>query len=79
VGRNTTFEKDLEFYEVIPDSAELRRVRVIVYENPFARIPLSRDLFRGPFDERFGEKDGYLSRIFVGEEAERIETALAAD
>jgi hypothetical protein len=43
----------LEFYETIPDTAELRRVRVVVYENPFARIPFSRDLFRGPFDERW--------------------------
>jgi hypothetical protein len=44
-------DEDLEFYEAIPESPELRRVRVVVYENPFARIPFRQDLFRGPFDE----------------------------
>jgi hypothetical protein len=51
LGRITTIEEDLEFYETIPESLDLRRVRVYVYENPYARIPLSRNLFSGPFDQ----------------------------
>ncbi len=54
LGRNTTFDEDMAFYESIPDTPELRPVRVIVYDNPFARMPFSKDLFRGPFDERWG-------------------------
>lgn len=34
-------------------------LRVIVYENPYATLPLPRGLFRGPYDERWGsEKPG---------------------
>ena len=31
----------------------LFQLRVIVHENPFARIQLPRELFRGPYDERY--------------------------
>ena len=29
-------------------------MRVVVYENPYARIPLAREIFVGPYDERYG-------------------------
>lgn len=54
LGRMTTSMKDLAVWGSLPDSDDLRRVRVYVYENPYARIPLSRDLFNGPFDQRWG-------------------------
>jgi hypothetical protein len=41
---------------------------VIVWENPYARFPLPRDLFCGPYDERY-TADPYRSgcaRIFAG-------------
>jgi hypothetical protein len=76
LGRNTTLDEDLEFYEALPDSPELRRVRVVVYENPFARIPLSRDLFSGPFDERWGGDGEFMRRVFVGSEVATIESVL---
>jgi len=45
----------------------LRVVRAIVVENPYAAIPLRRDLFVGPCDERFGaEPDGRITRLFAG-------------
>ena len=69
----------MEFYETIPDTAELRRVRVVVYENPFARIPFSRDLFLGPFDERWGVDDEFMRRVYVGSEASAIESVLGED
>lgn len=46
----------------------LRVVRVVVNENPFARIPLPRDLFVGPYDERYGaDNKGTIVRLHAGE------------
>ncbi len=36
-------------------------------ENAVARIPLSRKLFTGPFDERWGCENGYQSIVFRGD------------
>lgn len=47
--------------------------RVVVYENPYARIPLTRDIFRGPFDERYGPEEDRIIRIFAGTEIEKLE------
>jgi hypothetical protein len=44
-----------------------KQLGVIVWENAVARIPLSRELFTGPYDERWGYQDGYQSIIFRGE------------
>jgi hypothetical protein len=77
LGRTTKIEEDLEFYETIPESPDLRRVRVYVYENPYARIPLGRDLFSGPFDQRWGAEAGFIKRVYVGQEVARFETALS--
>jgi hypothetical protein len=44
--------------------------RVIVYENPDARIPLPRDLFQGPYDERLAFEDGLIRSVFVGKALE---------
>ncbi len=41
--------------------------RVIVYENPFARIPLSRDLFKAAYDERLAFEDDTIRRIYAGD------------
>ena len=76
LGRETSLSEDLEFYDTIPDGPELRRVRVIVYDNPFARIPLCKNLFRGPFDERWGVDGKFMRRIYVGEEVRKIEALL---
>jgi hypothetical protein len=76
LGRMTTIEEDVEFYEAIPDSPDLRRVRVYVYENPYARIPHSRDSFNGPFDQRWGADGGFIRRVFVGTEVARFEETL---
>ena len=69
-------DEDLAFYEAISESADLRRVRVYVYENPYARIPLGRDLFSGPFDQRWGTEGGLIKRVYVGPEVARFEAEL---
>jgi hypothetical protein len=76
LGRKTTIEEDLEFYEAIPEGPDLRRVRVYVYENPYARIPLGRDVFNGPFDQRWGAEGQFIKRVYLGSEIARFEALL---
>lgn len=76
LGRKTTRQEDLEFFEATPDTLILRRVRLSVYENPNARIPLHQDLFKGPIDGRWGLEGGHISRVYIGSEAARLEELL---
>ena len=39
----------------------------IIWENVFARIPIPRDLFCGPYDERYGADGEIVTRVFAGE------------
>jgi hypothetical protein len=47
---------------------------VIVWENCHARLPLSRELFTGPYDERYGLEGGDITRIFCGGGMAELET-----
>jgi hypothetical protein len=49
------------------DAAE-RKLGVIVWENAVARIPLSRHLFTGRYDERWGVDGDDQKMVFRGEE-----------
>lgn len=49
-----------------------RVLRTIVYENPHARKPLPRDIFVGPFDERWGQEDDVIKQIFIGRELKKL-------
>ena len=42
-------------------------VGVIVWENRFAAVPFSRDLFRGNYDARWGLNGDVIERIYAGE------------
>jgi hypothetical protein len=44
-----------------------KHLGVIVWENAVARIPLSRELFTGPYDERWGYANGHQSVVFQGQ------------
>ncbi len=48
-----------------------RGVGVIVWENYLARIPFSRDIFCGPYDERWGRDVDLIKPIFIGAQAKR--------
>jgi hypothetical protein len=50
-----------------------RRLGVIVWENAVARVPLSRDLFKGPYDKRWGYEDGCQKVVFQGEKLAALE------
>ena len=54
---------------------DLRQLRIVVHENPYARAPLPGELFRGPYDERYGGRDGRVQRLYCGHEI----AALAED
>lgn len=47
-------------------------IRVVAIENPYARIPLPRELFVGPFDQRWRMDGGLLGVAFIGSELERL-------
>lgn len=47
--------------------------RVIVHENPFARIQLPRELFLGPYDERYAGNGGRIVRVFCGSQLAELE------
>jgi hypothetical protein len=52
----------------------LRQLRVVVHENPDARMRLPQELFCGPYDERFGrDEQGRIGRLFAGPEILKIE------
>ena len=55
------------------DSFEELRQGVIVWENVYARVPLSRDLFNGPWDERYGLDGDDITRIFCGSAFEEFD------
>jgi hypothetical protein len=77
LGRNMTLEEAVDgafrLIEEMGDDKRQRRVRVVVFENPFARIPLSRDLFQGPLDERWCADGDFMRRVFVGQEIQAAE------
>jgi hypothetical protein len=44
-----------------------KQLGMIVWENAVARIPLSRELFKGPYDERWGFEDNKQRIVYRGE------------
>jgi len=67
-----------EFFERLKADEEKNGrhvLRTMVYENPYASIPLPRDLFMGPYDERWGpiEDQPLIGRIFAGPELAKLE------
>ncbi len=69
----------LEFWDEIEGAKgtafdlSLSQLRVIVHENPFARIQLPRELFRGPYDERYAGSDGRVTKVFCGNRLAALE------
>ena len=49
-----------------------RPLRVVVHENPYARIPFPSDLFRGPWDERYGGLEGRVQQLYQGAEVANL-------
>ncbi len=51
----------------------IRHLRLVVCENPYAVAPLPQAFGIGPFDERWGFRDGDLTRMFVGADLAALE------
>jgi hypothetical protein len=49
------------------------RLRLVTYENPYAVAPLTESFGNGPFDERFGVREGRVIRVFAGTELLKLE------
>jgi hypothetical protein len=53
--------------------SSLREVRVIVHENPLATKKLPKNIFCGPYDERYGPRHNRIKRISAGREIRKLE------
>ncbi len=83
LGRSLTWDEHWNFIHSEPSSVWIdirksidlrtRVLRVVVHENPFARRPLPCELFRGPYDERFGPDGDHVTRLYAGEGIQRLE------
>ncbi len=77
-GRKFTGPESVKIRMELYESHHVRSVpRVVLVENPFARMPLPLDLFNGPFDERWRWREdlnGKVERIFVGSKLKELET-----
>jgi excisionase family DNA binding protein len=67
-----------EFFEFLQSQGEAYRrttLRVLVYENPYAKRRLPANIFAGPLDVRWGPVDGqpYIDRLYVGSELAKLE------
>lgn len=67
--------KEVEAASGTDRDASLRELRVVVHEAPYARISLPTELFRGPYDERYGGRDGRIQRLFQGDEIAKFDEA----
>jgi excisionase family DNA binding protein len=77
--KEVTEQRCLSWQE-IPDLVEADRasyerkvLRTIVYENPYAKKLLPRDIFTGPFDARWRQSGDYIARIDTGAELAKLE------
>ena len=67
-----------EFFESLQADRERHNrhvLRTMVYENPYAAVRLPRDLFNGPYDERWGpiENEPLIGRVFRGPDLQKLE------
>ena len=64
--RVLSFEDYWQMVEKNPQAYARRVLRTIVYENPHAKKQLPRDIFTGPFDERWGGEGKLITQVFIG-------------
>jgi len=75
-GKNLSRTECFEMFEKAQGTEKdyaLQELRVAVCENPGARTPLRGEMFHGPYDERFGLANGYITRLFVGDGLRELE------
>jgi excisionase family DNA binding protein len=70
--RVLSIEEHLKILADNRDAYSRRVLRTIVYENPHANKPLPRDIFVGPFDERWGQEGDLIRQVFIGAELRKL-------
>lgn len=70
--RSLSLDEHLAMLDANREAYGRRVLRTIVYENPHARKPLPRDIFTGPFDERWGQDGDVIKQIFIGPELKAL-------
>lgn len=60
--------REVEQAEGTDRDHSLRQRRVVVHENPYARMAMPPELFRGSYDERYGGRDGRIQLLYQGDE-----------
>lgn len=80
LGRKLTLEEHLEQIEEARGTerdVSLSQLRVVVCENPYARIPMPREIFRGTYDELYGidvtTRDRII-RLYAGDQIKQLES-----
>lgn len=77
-GKKFTGPELVEVRMKLYEAHHVRMVpRLVVVENPFARMALPADLFNGPFDERWRwieEQNGKIEKIFAGNKLKELES-----
>jgi hypothetical protein len=77
--RLSTVDGAVHAYEAIKRArgtkrdASLKEARVIIHENPFATKKLPKNIFCGPYDERYGLRQNKIKRICAGREIRMLE------
>lgn len=74
-GRNLSYAEYFEAIDSDRPAYDRSCLRAIVYENPFANKALPRDIFTGPFDERWAASDDKLGLIYEGPELSDLRQA----
>jgi hypothetical protein len=80
LGRELTLEEHFEAMNNARGTerdVSLTQLRVVVCENPYARIRLPRGTFRGPYDERYGADEvtkGHITRLSAGDLIKELES-----
>jgi excisionase family DNA binding protein len=77
-AREAAEERRLSWTEFLQSDREKNNrhvLRTMVYENPYAAVPLPRDLFNGQYDERWGpiENEPLIGRIYAGPDLKKLE------
>jgi len=74
-GRNLPLDEMHEIMESDRIAYERVVLRVVTYESPYADKQLPRDIFTGPFDERWGPSGDVIGPIFTGAQLKELRQA----
>jgi excisionase family DNA binding protein len=74
-NRQLPWPEFLDWLQSDREKHERQVLRTLVYENPYAKVPLPKEIFRGAYDERWGMLDDseHIGRVYTGPELFKLE------